>query len=136
MGRAWTKPCLAWLRCTDEINFQGRWIIGAQWRRIEQLRLEIAEVELWLAQLTVEDTQVRVLRKQAGIGLVTAWTMRAVLIEAAHRLIRLDPKWGRLATKQVLRGKPKCLAAAAVANRWVRRLFHEMRDVGASKQTA
>ena len=139
MGRAWTKPWMYWLRSTEEISTQGRWIIDAQLRRIDQLRIEISEVELRLTRLTVEDVQVQVLQKQAGIGPVTAWTMRAeigrfdrfrtgkqlsrfcglsprnassgirqadagliragnrhlraVLIEAAHRLIRLDPRW-------------------------------------------
>ena len=181
-GRAWTKPWLYWLRSTEEISTQGRWIIDAQLRRIEQLRIEIAEVELRLTRLTVEDVQVQVLQKQSGIGPVTAWTMRAeigrfdrfrtgkqlsrfcglsprnassgmrqadagliragnrqlraVLIEAAHRLIRLDPRWGRFAGKLVSRGKPKCVAVAAVANRWMRWLFHEMQGVGGSKQAA
>ena len=76
--------------------------------------------------------------RQADAGLIRAGNrqLRAVLIEAAHRLIRLDPKWGRLATKLVIRGKPMCVAVAAVANRWMRWLFHEMRDVGGSKQAA
>ncbi len=77
MGRAWTKPWMYWLRSTEEISTQGRWIIDAQLRRIDQLRIEISEVELRLTRLTVEDVQVQVLQKQAGIGPVTAWTMRA-----------------------------------------------------------
>jgi transposase len=52
--------------------------------------------------------------------------LRATLIEAAHRLIRHDDPWKDFAAKLLHRGKPKCVVVAAVANRWMRRLFHEM----------
>ena len=51
--------------------------------------------------------------------------LRAVLIEAAHRLARLDPKWRALAVRRRRAGKPGSLVAA-VANRWVRWLFHQV----------
>jgi transposase len=67
-------------------------------------------------------------QRQADAGLVPAANraLRAVLIEAAHRLARLDPKWQALAVRLRQAGKPGSLAAAAVANRWVRWLFHQM----------
>lgn len=52
--------------------------------------------------------------------------LRATLIESAHRLIRYDDPWKAFAGKLLHRGKPKCVVVAAVANRWMRRLFHEM----------
>lgn len=52
--------------------------------------------------------------------------LRATLIESAHRLIRYDDPWKDFAGKLLSRGKPKCVVVAAVANRWMRRLFHEM----------
>lgn len=52
--------------------------------------------------------------------------LRATLIESAHRLIRYDDPWKDFAGKLLRRGKPKCVVVAAVANRWMRRLFHEM----------
>jgi len=46
----------------------------------------------------------------------------------AHRLIRgLDPHWAKLAHGMLNRGKPKNVVIAAVANRWVRWLHHELR---------
>ena len=66
--------------------------------------------------------------RQADSGLIRAGNrqLRATLIEAAHRLIRYDHRWRALATALLGTGKPKCVVVAAVANRWVRWLFHKM----------
>ena len=66
--------------------------------------------------------------RQADAGLIKAGNrqLRATLMEAAHRLIEFDPYWKGFAMDLIKRGKPKCLAVAAVANRWVRWLFHQM----------
>ena len=68
-------------------------------------------------------------QRQADAGLIRAANpqLRAVLIEAAHRLARLDPQWRALAQRLRNKGKPGSVVAAAVANRWVRWLFHQMR---------
>jgi len=67
-------------------------------------------------------------QRQADAGLVKAANpqLRAVLIEAAHRLARLEPRWRQLAQHLRSQGKPGSVVAAAVANRWVRWLFHAM----------
>jgi transposase len=67
-------------------------------------------------------------QRQADAGLIKAGSelLRATLIEAAHRLIRLDPRWGALAATLRGSGKPACVVVAAVANRWVRWLYHQM----------
>ena len=67
-------------------------------------------------------------QRQADAGLVKAGNpeLRAALIELAHRLIRYEPRWRALADGLKSRGKAGSLAAAAVANRWVRWLHHEM----------
>lgn len=54
--------------------------------------------------------------------------LKSVLIEAAHRLKRNEPRWKALAERLLARGKPKSVVAAAVANRWVRSLFHQMQE--------
>lgn len=66
-------------------------------------------------------------QKQADAGLIKAGNpqLRATLIETAHRLIRYDSRWKKLAAGMKSRGKPGSLVAAAVANRWVRWLFHQ-----------
>jgi transposase len=67
-------------------------------------------------------------QRQADAGLVKAANpaLRAVLIEAAHRLIRHDPRWAKLACRLRTAGKPGSVRAAAVANRWVRWLYYQM----------
>ena len=66
--------------------------------------------------------------RQADAGLIKAGNrqLRTVLIEAAHRLMRYDERWLKLNHKLRFRGKPGSVVAAAVANRWVRGLFHQM----------
>jgi transposase len=68
--------------------------------------------------------------RQADAGLIRAGNpaVRRVLIELAHRLIRVgDAHWGQFAADMLQRGKPRNVVVAAVANRWVRRLHHELR---------
>lgn len=66
--------------------------------------------------------------RQADAGLIRACNrdLRSVLIEAGHRLKRYDPRWSALANQLRQAGKPGSVIAAAVANRWVRWLYHEM----------
>ncbi len=66
--------------------------------------------------------------KQSDAGLVCASNaaLRAVLIEASHRLMRFDPRWSTLGHSLKSRGKPACVTAAAIANRWVRWLYHQL----------
>lgn len=70
-------------------------------------------------------------QKTADAGLIKAANpdLRAVLIEAAHRLARHDGRWKEFATGLRARGKPGSLVAAAVANRWIRWLYHRMAEV-------
>ena len=67
--------------------------------------------------------------RQADAGLIRACNrdLRSVLIEAGHRLKRCDPRWSALADQLHQAGKPGSVIAAAVANRWVRWLYHQMR---------
>jgi len=67
-------------------------------------------------------------QRQADAGLIKAGNpqLRMVLVEAAHRLIRYDPRWGQLAGRLRGRGKPVSMTVAAVANRWMRWLYHQL----------
>jgi len=62
----------------------------------------------------------------AGLIRAASPTLRATIIETAHRLIRTQATWAQMAARLRARGKPKCVAVAAVANRWVRKLYHQM----------
>jgi len=68
--------------------------------------------------------------RQADAGLIRAANpqLRATLIEAAHRLARLDPRWRALGQRLRAAGKPGSVVAAAVGNRWVRWLFHQRQE--------
>jgi len=65
--------------------------------------------------------------KQADAGLIRAANpeLRRVLIEAAWLLARLQPRWRALAQRLKAQGKPSTVVVAAVANRFVRWLYHE-----------
>jgi transposase len=71
-------------------------------------------------------------KRQADAGLIKAGNpqLRAVLIETAHRLMRCDARWMALGARIRHRTHSGSVAAAAVANRWVRWLFHQMRSIG------
>lgn len=173
---AWTVAWLTWLRTSEGLTEQTRWVVGRQLARLEWLKREIAAVEARLAKLTAGDSLVQRLLAMKGIGLVTAVTIRAevgrfdrfrsgkqlarfcgltprnassgqsqadaglikagnpqlrtVLIEAAHRLMRYDERWAVLNASMRARGKPGSVVAAAVANRWVRWLYHQMQPEG------
>jgi transposase len=170
-ARRWTRAWRRWL-AEVELSGESRWIIDRHVKRLGQVGVEIEEVERHLAEITQTDVMVRHLLAYKGIGLVTAWTiraeigrfdrfrsgkqvsrfcglspcnassgqrqadagliqagnrpLRATLMEAAHRLMRREPRWMAFAESLERRGKPRCLVVAAVANRWVRWLYHQM----------
>ena len=66
--------------------------------------------------------------RQADAGLIKAANrqLRAVLIEAAQRLIHHDERWTRMAQHLLAKGKRRNVVTAAVANRWIRWLYHQM----------
>lgn len=69
-------------------------------------------------------------QRQADAGLIKAGSnlLRATMIELAHRLTRWTPRWRQLKSQLRAAGKPGSVAAAAVANRWVRQFYYRMTD--------
>jgi transposase len=171
-GSAWSKRWLARLAQLALGKPATRWIVEQLLGQLTDLSRRLVQVEQRLAAEVAEDAVVAKLRTFAGIGPITAATMRAeiaqferfhsgkqlarfcglspqnassgqrqadaglvragnrqlraVLIEAAHRLLRGDPQWGQFGARLLRRGKPRALIVAAVANRWVRWLYHQM----------
>jgi transposase len=76
--------------------------------------------------------------RQADAGLIKAGNefVRATVVEAAHRLIRYDERWRALAASLRAAGKPACVVAAAVGNRWVRWLYHQLQGGPIAKPAA
>ena len=74
-------------------------------------------------------------QRQADAGLIKAGNpqLRTVLIEAAHRLMRHDPHYCKMGQAMRQRGKPGSVVAAAVANRWMRGLYHVMKSVSSEQ---
>jgi transposase len=66
--------------------------------------------------------------RQADAGLIKAGNpeLRKVLIELAQRLLWTSNRWSDLGGKLLRRGKRKTVVVAAIANRWVRWLYHEL----------
>ena len=66
-------------------------------------------------------------KRQADAGLVPCGppALRALLIQAAKRLQRHEPRWQEL-TQRLRRTKPANVVTAAVANRWLRWLYYQM----------
>jgi transposase len=77
-------------------------------------------------------------KRQADAGLIKAGNefLRATVIEAAHRLIRYNDRWKTLAWSLRAAGKPACVVAAAVGNRWIRWLFHQVQGEPRAQQSA
>jgi transposase len=71
-------------------------------------------------------------KRQADGGLIKAGnlSLRGMLLETAHRLSRYVPKWKQLKEHLKSNGKPASVAAAAVANRWIRQLYWQMQTAG------
>lgn len=66
--------------------------------------------------------------KQADAGVIQAGNphLRAVIVEAVHRIIHCDERWMKLAQKLKARGKHTCVVVAAIANRYMRWLHHTL----------
>ena len=63
-------------------------------------------------------------------GLIRAGNplLKSCIAQGVWTLIRYDNTWTNFAKKLLERGKPKGVVAAAVANRWLRKLFHEVKN--------
>jgi transposase len=67
-------------------------------------------------------------RRQADAGLIRAANreLRTIVLEAAHRLGRQEGPWRELNQRLRRQKKSGSVVAAAVANRWIRWLYHQM----------
>ena len=66
-------------------------------------------------------------KRQADAGLIRAGNdeLRTILLEMAHRLAQHDDRWRTMKERMQYRN-PMCVIVAAIANRYVRWLYHEM----------
>lgn len=70
----------------------------------------------------------------ADSGLIRAGDplLKTAVIEAAHRLRRLEPRWSALSDRLASKGKATSVIVAAIANRWVRWLYHQIKETPAT----
>lgn len=70
-------------------------------------------------------------QRVADSGLIRAGDplLKSVLIEAGQRLRRHEPRWEKFSEHLKAKGKPGSVIVAAVANRWVRWLFHQLKEI-------
>jgi transposase len=170
----WTRLWVAWARSVAPLSPQARWIVNELMDEVEHLDKRIRAVDTRLREASGDDSLLKKLMKEPGIGEVTAWALRAfvgrfdrfstgkqlsrycglspcnassgtrqadaglvrgcnrllraILIQAGHRLIRTEKRWTDLARTMRGRGKPACVVVAAVANRWMRGLWHRINE--------
>ncbi|MBX3382237.1 MAG: IS110 family transposase [Phycisphaeraceae bacterium] len=173
----WSKRWMEWIKDERTVSEEGKFVIHLQLGMLAYLREQIALIEKKMAETTREDVAVQMLLGIKGIGVVTAWTMRAmigrfdrftsgkhlarfcavtprnassgqrvadsgmiragdpllktVVIEAAQRLRRYEPRWRALSDAMASRGKPTSVIVGAIANRWLRGLFHQIKHLSA-----
>ena len=169
----WTIKGKRWLQNAKNIPSPHiLFLLQDHYDTIEYFDKKIGAVEDKMQMVVADDPVVKQLLRQAGIGPITAITMRAiigrfdrfrtgkqlanfcavcprnnssagktttggliragddllrqVLIESAHRVVRYDPYWRTVADRLRANGKKTCAMIAAVANRWIRKLFYQM----------
>jgi transposase len=69
-------------------------------------------------------------QRQADAGLIKAGNpvLRTSLVQVGHLLCRYHPDYRVYAQSLLGKGKHKCVIIAAVANRWLRKMFYDLRD--------
>jgi transposase len=69
-------------------------------------------------------------QRMGDAGLIRAGDplLKSVLIEAAHRLRRYEPRWSSFSRTLEERGKPVSVIVAAIANRWMRSIYHQLKE--------
>ena len=169
----WTIKGKQWLLDTKNISSPTLlFLLQDHYDTIEYFDKKVGAVDDKMWTDVADDPVVKQLLRQAGIGPITAITLRAiighfdrfrngkqlahfcalsprndssggktttgglikagddllrqVLIESAHRLIRFNPEWRAMADRLRANGKKTCVIVAAVANRWIRKLFYQM----------
>ena len=67
----------------------------------------------------------------ADAGIVKAGNreLKGVVVQAAQRIKRHHERWAALFQRLVSQGKPKNVATVAVANRWMRSVYTQMKDL-------
>ena len=115
---------IAKLRQIEGVGEVTAWMLRASIGRFD--RFKSAKQLSRYCGLTPRNTASGQRQTQGELVNVVDRRLRALLIQAAHRLIRTHDRWRALAMKLVRSGKPRSVAVAAVANRWMRTVHRRM----------
>jgi transposase len=119
-------PVVARLRAEPGIGDVTAWVLRSEIGRFDRFRSgkQLARF-CGLTPCNASSGQ-----RQADAGLIRASSpqLRATLIELGQRLRRCEPRYQAMSVRMKAAGKPGSMIAAAVANRYMRKLFHRMRD--------
>jgi transposase len=74
---AWTRGWLAWLGCLAELGEQSRWVMDRHMEDLAHCDARIEQADQRLEEATVDDAVVSKLCELPGVGVVTAWVLRA-----------------------------------------------------------
>lgn len=74
---AWTLAWREWLRSTEALSAQGRFVVDDLFEQLDAIERRIDKVEDHLSAVTADDPIVARLLTERGVGKVTAWTLRA-----------------------------------------------------------
>jgi transposase len=118
-----TDTTVAWLRTVKGIGPVTAWTVRAEVGRFDRFRTgkQLARY----CGLSPCNRSSGATEADAGLVRAANPELRRVLLEAAWGLMRFDPARRQLAERLKAAGKPSCVVAAAVANRFVRWLYHE-----------
>lgn len=122
-------PAMAQLRAIEGIGEVTAWTLRASIGRFD--RFHHAKQLCRYCGLSPRNTASGERQTQGGLIDVVDRRLRAILIQAAQRLIRTEPRWRTLAGRLIHQGKPRNVAVAAVANRWMRTVHHRMTQAAA-----
>ena len=73
----WSLPWLMWVKTSEDLSSEARWVISRHLATMESLSAEIRAVEERLSLACKDDPLVARLLTFKGVGYVTAWTLRA-----------------------------------------------------------
>jgi len=71
-------------------------------------------------------------RRQSGAICSGAPPLKTMVIEAAQRLRRYEPRWRESSASMAAHGKAAGAIVGAVANRWLRGLLHKFKEAPAA----
>ena len=117
-------PVIARLRTIEGIGEVTSWVLRAVVGRFDRFRN--AKQLCRYCGLTPRNISTGNRQVQGELIDVVDRRLRAILIQAAQRLIRTVDPWRALADRLIEAGKPRNVAVAAVANRWMRTVHRRM----------